>query len=119
MRKSILLSVLILAASPALLATIRTVSNNPSTIAQFNNIQAAIDASNSGDTVYVHGSPNNYAGFAIASKQLVIMGPGWSPDKNLPHLALVNGSVSLTGAGAAGTEFQGLTFLSSISINSL
>jgi hypothetical protein len=32
-------------------ATIRTVSNNPTTIAQFSVIQAAIDASSSGDTI--------------------------------------------------------------------
>lgn len=42
-------------------ATVRTVSNNPITIAQFSTVQAAINASNSGDTIYVHGSPNNYA----------------------------------------------------------
>ncbi len=41
-------------------AIIRTVSNSPSTLAQFNTIQAAITASNSGDTIYVHGSPKVY-----------------------------------------------------------
>src|ERR1700704_5792352 len=72
-------------------AIIRTVSNSPSTLAQFNTIQAAITASNSGDTVYVHGSPNAYAAFTITNKQLVIMGPGWSPNKNLPFTANVPG----------------------------
>lgn len=50
-------------------ATVRTVSNVPSTLAQFNTIQAAVDASNNGDTVYVHGSPNQYAGFTITNKK--------------------------------------------------
>jgi len=49
-------------------ATIRTVSNSPSTLAQFNTIQAAIDASVSADTVYVHGSPNTYAAFIYQYK---------------------------------------------------
>lgn len=102
-----------------LFATIRTVSNNPSTIAQFNTIQAAIDAANSGDTIYIHGSPNNYNGFNITSKQLVIIGPGWAPDKNLPHVAQIVGGINLAGAGTAGTEMQGLVISTSISVNTL
>lgn len=98
-------------------ATVRTVSNFPATIAQFNNIQAAVDASSSGDTIYVHGSPNNYASFDIANKQLVILGPGWGPDKALAFTANINtdiggnAAIDLTGTAASGTEFQGLTFL--------
>src|SRR4249919_2132294 len=58
-------------------ATVRTVSNNPNTLAQFNTIQAAIDASLSGDTIYVQGSPTRYAGFVIQDKRLTVIGPGW------------------------------------------
>jgi len=57
-------------------ATVRTVCNNPSTLAQYNTIQAAITASASGDTIYVHGSPTRYAGFTITDKRLTIIGPG-------------------------------------------
>lgn len=94
-------------------ATIRTVSNAPSTLAQYSTIQAAVDASSSGDTVYVHGSPNQYAAFTITNKQLVIIGPGWSPDKNLPFVANVNGC-TITGASSSNTEIQGLVFLSHV-----
>ncbi|HJS55472.1 MAG TPA: hypothetical protein VJ765_13050, partial [Chitinophagaceae bacterium] len=63
-RISALLAVLLLP-STLLLATVRTVSNNPATIAQYSTIQAAVDASSSGDTVYIHGSPSAYAAFTI------------------------------------------------------
>ena len=97
-------------------ATVRTVSNTPSTLAQFNTIQAAIDASNNGDTVYVHGSPNQYAGFTITNKKVIVIGPGWSPNKNLPFTALVSG-FTLTGVGCAETEIQGLVVNSTAIIN--
>lgn len=88
-------------------ATIRTVSNSPSTtLAQFNTIQAAINASSSGDTVYVHGSPIGYGNFTITNKRLVIIGPGWSPDKTLPFTASV-GHITLTG-NCSNSEIQGL-----------
>jgi len=97
-------------------ATIRTVSNTPSTLAQFNTIQAAINASISGDTVYVHGSPNAYAAFTITNKQLVIIGPGWAPNKNLPLTAQVNGC-TITGASCSNTEIQGIVFNTTVIIN--
>src|SRR5262245_26126388 len=98
-------------------AIIRTVSNTPSTLAQFSTIQAAVDASSSGDSIYVHGSPNPYPLFTITNKQLVIIGPGWSPNKNLPLTAVVNGCV-INGAPSSNTEIQGLTFNNTININS-
>ena len=98
-------------------ATIRTVSNSPSTLAQFNTIQAAINASSSGDTVYVHGSPNQYSAFTLTNKQLVIIGPGWSPNKNLPFTAEINGC-TITGTSCSNTELQGLVFVAGVTINS-
>ncbi len=97
-------------------ATIRTVSNNPSTIAQFNTIQAAVDASSSGDTVQVHGSQTVYAFFTISNKRLIIIGPGWSPNKNLSFTALVNG-IGITGAASSNTEIQGMHVNDYISIS--
>jgi hypothetical protein len=97
-------------------ATIRTVSNSPSTLAQFSTIQAAIDASSAGDTVYVHGSPNTYAAFSIVNKQVVIIGPGWSPNKNLPFNAYVNGC-TIQGSSCSNTEIQGMSFVSTITIS--
>src|SRR5436190_19436564 len=98
-------------------ATIRTVSNTPATLAQFSTIQAAVDASSSGDTIYVHGSPNVYASFTITNKQLVIIGPGWSPNKNLPLTVSVPG-FTITGASSSNSEIQGLVVTSTIVINS-
>lgn len=98
------------------IATIRTVSNVPSTLAQYNTIQAAVDASNNNDTVYVHGSPNAYSSFTITNKKITVIGPGWAPDKNLPFTANVPG-MTITGAAAAGTEIQGLVVTSTIDIN--
>jgi hypothetical protein len=98
-------------------ATVRTVSNNPATLGQFNTIQTAIDASADGDTVYVYGSPNTYAGFTVLDKQVTVIGPGWAPDKNLPHNANVSGAVirnSPAGGSPDGTEFQGLIFVSDV-----
>jgi hypothetical protein len=101
-------------------ATVRTVSNNPATLAQFNTIQAAIGASGSGDTIYVHGSPNDYAGFTIEDKRLIIIGPGWSPDKTFPFTARV-GNTFIGGTGGDpltnatnNSEIHGLTFISNV-----
>lgn len=94
-------------------ATIRTVSNSPLNLAQFNTIQAAIDASSPGDTVYVHGSLNQYANFTITNKQLVIIGPGWTPDKSLPLTAQVAGC-SINGATSSNTEIQGLVIIGTV-----
>lgn len=119
MKKHLLLFCIGLLSAGLLMATVRTVSNNPATIAQFSNIQSAVNAASSGDTIYVHGSPNNYSGFTVTNKQLVIIGPGWTPDKNLPHLVQITGPIDLTGAGTSGTEIQGLTIATSVTIQSL
>ncbi|MEQ1584465.1 MAG: hypothetical protein ABL895_01190 [Cyclobacteriaceae bacterium] len=98
-------------------ATVRTVSNNPSTLGQFNTIQAAIDASADSDTVYVYGSPNTYALFTITDKKVTVIGPGWSPDKNLPLQVLVAGANirnSPAGGTPDGSELQGLIFTTTV-----
>jgi hypothetical protein len=99
-------------------STIRTVSNLPATLAQYNTIQAAINASSTGDTVYVQGSPNNYAAFNITGKKIVVIGPGWSPNKNLPYTANIAGVVDFVGVASSGSELNGLIMLSSISFPS-
>ncbi|MBL7741593.1 MAG: hypothetical protein JNK14_20410 [Chitinophagaceae bacterium] len=116
MKKCLLLIVILVFVVYTGHAIIRTVSNVPSTLAQFNTIQAAVDASVSGDTIYVHGSPNQYAAFTIADKQLVVIGPGWSPNKNLPFITLVNGC-TINGAASSNTEIQGLVLNGSVVLN--
>jgi hypothetical protein len=115
MKKTISIASLLLV-TIFLQATIRTVSNVPATLAQFNTIQAAVDASNNGDTIYVHGSPNVYSSFTITNKQLVIIGPGWSPNKDLPLSASVAG-LTISGASSSGTEIQGLVITSTFDLN--
>lgn len=119
MKKHLLLFCISLFSGGLLMATVRTVSNNPATIAQFSDIQSAVNAASSSDTIYVHGSPNSYSGFTVTNKQLIIMGPGWSPDKNLPLLVQITGPITLTGAGTSGTELQGLTIEASVNIQSI
>lgn len=97
-------------------ATVHTVSNNPANVAQFNTIQDAISRATNGDTIYVHGSPVTYTGFTIISKRLVIIGPGWAPDKNLPARATVVGftlgNTTDSVNSANGTTIIGLVFVS-------
>ena len=95
----------------------RTVSSNPATLGQFSTIQLAIDASADGDSVYVYGSPNTYATFTIIDKKITVIGPGWSPDKNLPLVATVDGaSIRNSPAGGTpdGSELQGLVFINTV-----
>jgi hypothetical protein len=99
-------------------ATIRTVCNVPSGVAQYNTIQAAIDASSSGDSIFVHGSSVAYAGFTITNKQLVIIGPGWIPDKIVNPAVHINTSISISGAASNNTEMQGFIFDATVNVNS-
>lgn len=116
MKKYFLLSILAFA-SIASLATVRTVGNLPANLAQFSTIQAAITASTTGDTIYVQGSPNAYAAFTLTNIRLTIIGPGWSPNKQSALTAVIPGC-TLTGSGTTGTEIHGMTFTSTIFINS-
>ena len=115
--KKVIVLLIILIASGSAHAMVRTVSSNPSTLGQFSTIQAAIDASADSDTVYVYGSPNTYAGFIIQDKKITVIGPGWSPDKNIPLQAIVtDASIRNSPAGGSpdGSELQGLVFNSTV-----
>ena len=112
-----LLVLFVIVASSAF-ATIHSVSN-VDTSAQFFTIQAACDASQSGDSIYVLASPTNYDGFTINNKKLAVFGPGWSPFTG--GTAIINGdqfgtACTLTGTGASGSELQGLIFYGAIRI---
>jgi hypothetical protein len=119
MKKVIFLACILFTASIAF-CTVRTVSSNPSTLGQFSTIQAAIDASADSDSVYVYGSPNTYAAFTIIDKKITVIGPGWSPDKNLPLTAMVNGATfrnSPAGGSPNGSELHGLIFTSTVNLS--
>lgn len=99
-------------------ATVRTVSNTPGTIAQYTTIQAAVNAAVNGDTIYVHGSSNPYAGFTIIDKRLVVIGPGRSPIQNFMAFPAMVNDLSISGSASSNTEIQGLHFVSTIVITS-
>lgn len=68
--------ILSLSLSATTFATVRTVSNNAGTVAQYTTIQAAVNAAVNGDTIYLHGSTVPYVGFTVTDKRLVVIGPG-------------------------------------------
>jgi hypothetical protein len=62
-------------------ATIHTVSNRPNTDPDFTTLNAAHNAAQPGDTLYVCGSPTGYGDFSM-SKQLTLIGPGFFLEEN-------------------------------------
>jgi hypothetical protein len=97
-------------------AAVRTVCNVPNPSAQYNTIQAAIDASGNGDTIMVQGSAQTYTGFTLANKRVVIIGPGWWPQSLISAVPATVASSVINNAVTSGTEIQGLTMLG-LSIN--
>lgn len=111
MRKIFLLLLLIIGGIS--FATVRTVNNQTAGGAQFSTIQAAVDASANGDTIYVHSSPISYATFSVTDKKLTIIGPGWAPDKQIALQAIIDGCTLINSPAAgspSGSELQGLVF---------
>lgn len=115
MKKFLLLSAFAIACI-SVNATIRTVSNFPANVAQFASIDGARAASSPGDTILVQGSPIAYGAFTV-DKKLTIIGPGWSPNKQLGFTAIVAGMTFSTVA-SSGTEIQGLVFVNQLNFNS-
>jgi len=60
-------------------AAIITVSNAPNSPGQYTNLQEALDAANSGDTIYVSGSMTSYGNIDI-DKQITLVGAGYHPN---------------------------------------
>lgn len=85
-----LLSTLLVFAFMTGKAAIITVSNNSNIPGQYTNLQTAINAANTNDTLYVIGSTTDYGSITI-NKKLTIIGSGMFPN-NPNHLStmLVN-----------------------------
>ena len=94
-------------------ASILTVSNTPALPAQYSDINAAISAATGGDTIYVHGSSFDYSGNINIDKQLVLIGPGKNPQKDIPTLAKITGYVRFQ-TGSDNSQLIGLYINSSI-----
>ncbi|MEO8772080.1 MAG: hypothetical protein ABI402_18420 [Ferruginibacter sp.] len=91
-------------------ATTRTVCNYPLNVAQYNDIQSAIDASNAGDTILVQGSVVTYETAIIQDKRLTLIGPGWSPVRNTAPLTAKVKRITINGTASSGSEIQGFVF---------
>jgi len=57
------------------------VDNRPSSVADFRNLSQAVTATKAGDTIYVAGSSEIYAG-AVLNEPKVIIGPGYFLEEN-------------------------------------
>lgn len=94
--------------SISMFAVIRTVDNNNPSAGQYTTIQAAVDASNNDDVIYVYPSTIPYSGFTV-NRRLSIYGTGclWRNTQN-PNIR--NASISSTvnfRDGANGTYLSG------------
>ena len=97
-------------------ATVRTVNNNPNSLAQYNTIQAAVDAAVNGDTIYIHGSNTSYGSVTVSNKRLTFIGPGWSPLRNIDPLTASISQMTFQSAGCDNSEIQGLVFTAVVTL---
>ncbi len=88
-----------------------TVDNRPGTTAQFSSIQAAHDAAQAGDFIYIHPSPNSYGDMYI-KKEIHLRGIGHGPE-------LANGEHAILGAITLSTNTTEATICSNSSISGL
>jgi len=93
-------------------ATVYTVSNNVSNPGQYTTIQAAVDVSSPGDTIYVHGSSTAYAGFD-AYWNLTMIGSGYNNPNganttisSISNFYRANSTVGPNGTRVMGFEFS-------------
>ncbi len=100
--------------------TIRTVDNKYPSAGQFSDLQAAHDAANSGDTLYVYSSQIPYNAISI-SKKLILIGSGFESAGNNLHTTMINGTMifnpSSDGSIIQGFAKSNLTLIFIISID--
>jgi hypothetical protein len=104
----------------SLTAQIRTVSQDEGIPAQYSTIQAAVDAAQAGDTIYVYGSDANYVETVTINKRLVLIGAGYNPNKQnrtptkVQSISIIRGTA--TAANPSGTIISGFEIFSSVDI---
>ncbi|MBL0049306.1 MAG: right-handed parallel beta-helix repeat-containing protein [Bacteroidetes bacterium] len=111
MKATILILVLFFPASMAQ-ATVLTLSDAANSPGQYTDLNNAIAAASSGDTLYMHGSPIDYTTVAVTlNKPLTIIGAGGLPNKNFSFptklSALILGTSGIGGTTASGTKIIG------------
>ena len=107
-------------------ATVHTVSNDPNNPAQYTGVQAAINAANPGDTIYVQATyvtivngayqnaGTNYGTITI-NKRIVLIGSGYNPSQDIAYVSTlsginfdtVNAVVGTSAMGASGSVVSG------------
>ncbi len=117
MKKVLFTSLLMLFALFMVKAGIITVNNSPIPGGMYTNLQDALDAAQTGDTIYVHPSPDSYGNIKI-NKRLVVMGGGYSPDSTQFQWPSTTGSITLDSVALtnpiSGTSITGLNVSGSI-----
>ncbi len=88
-----------------------TVDNRPGTTAQFSSVQAAHDAAQPGDFIYIHPSPNSYGTLSI-KKEIHLRGIGHNPE-------LANGEHAIMGSISISRNATEATSSSNSSISGL
>jgi hypothetical protein len=100
-------------------ATVWRVHNVSGIDADFNTLSAAVSAANSGDTLYLGTSPQNYGSISL-NKKIILIGSGFFLQDNDSTQADKQ-DVSLTSinfnSGSEGSAIIGLTFTDQININ--
>jgi hypothetical protein len=109
MRKQILLLALTIIVNVSY-ATVRTVNNNPSSVAQYTVLQDAINASSVGDSLYVIGSPTTYGDVSI-TKKLIVIGEGYAVTGTPYNYNSIIGSITIDSVNG-GSQVSGLLFSS-------
>ncbi|OYQ32059.1 hypothetical protein CHU92_14350 [Flavobacterium cyanobacteriorum] len=105
MKKTLLLTLFLLFLNNAVNATIRTVSNVPGGVAQFNNLNAAVNASAANDTLLLAPSATPYTlGYNESAKKLYFFGAGFAPVQS------PNGTSISTNYVRAASTFEGIWF---------
>jgi len=114
--KKLLFSIVIVTVAITTNATIRTVSNATIGAGQYTTVQAAVDASVAGDTIYIHGSETNYGNVTL-NKRLVLIGAGHSltgtqfnfpTTLNLIYLSQGNSTTLPSGSTIKGINCNGI-----------
>ena len=104
-------------------ATVRTLSNNANGGAQFSDINTCYAACSNGDTILIEGTSTIYSwnSSITFAKQLVFIGAGFKPAKQIPALSTIGGNVSSLGiplnGGANGSKFYGIEFNGTGNVN--
>lgn len=120
MMKKLPLLLVFMAMASWVTAQVLTVSREEDIPAEYTTIQAAVDAANAGDTIYVYGSPSSYSENVTVTKKLALIGAGFNPDKQnryptvTSNITLERGSLSAqdaSGSYIAGFQISGISLV--------